>query len=291
MRGWRTTVFLILVGACSSDRTGPGVPPDVPADLTSTTLDGAVALIWDDNAYTSDPGNFEHYRVYSTSYNLDTDVCGATWRLEGTTVAPEFLVGAMTNGVSRCFSVSAVSIDGAESNQSLSKHDTPRPDARNVLLYARDVQDAGSGFRFWDDLNGDRAVQSSELALVRQGSATDIDFAVDHDGTGRLLMTPVRSGTGVEFYSDIPVEDLTSIDFAPCFPAPSPQNCFSYSPIPIEASPGFAYVFEMDGGDEFLRYAALRVTHVGTEFMIFDWAFQTDPGNPELLVGHKTASR
>jgi hypothetical protein len=291
MRGWRIPVFLFLVGACSSDRTGPGVPPDVPASLASTSLDGAVALAWDDNSYTSDPANFEHYRVYSTSYDLDTDVCGTTWQLEGTTVAPEFLVGAMTNGISRCFSVSAVSVDGAESNRSTRQPDTPRPDARNVLVFARQVQDAGSGFRFWGDLNGDGQAQGSELALLRQGSATDIDFSVERDGAGRLLLTPVRSGTGVEFYSNTPVEDLTSIDFAPCFPAPSPQNCFSYSPIPIEASPGFAYVFEMDGGDGFLRYGALRVTHVGSEYLIFDWAFQTDPGNPELLVGHKTALR
>jgi hypothetical protein len=114
---------------------------------------------------------------------------------------------------------------------------------------------------------------------------------VERDGSGLLFLTPVLAGTGVELYSNVPVEDLTSIDFAPCFPAPSPQNCFSYSPVPIEASPGFAYVFEMDGGDGFLRYGALRVTHVGTTFLIFDWAFQTDPGNPELLVGRKTASR
>jgi hypothetical protein len=290
MRGWRIPVFLLLVGACS-DRTDPGIPPDVPTDLISTTLDGAIALAWNDNSYTSDPGNFEHYRVYSTSYDLDNDLCGSSWQLEGTTVAPEFLVGAMTNGVSRCFAVSAVSVDGAESNRSPRQHDTPRPDARNVLLYARQVQDAGSGFRFWDDLNGDHLVQSGELALVRNGSDTDIDFSVERDGTGALVLSPVRSGTGVEFYSNDPVEDLTSINFAPCFPAPSPQDCFSYSSLPIDASPGFGYVFEMDGGDGFLRYGALRVTHVGTDYLIFDWAFQTDPGNAELLVSKKPALR
>ena len=291
MRVWPLPVFLILIGGCSSDQNGPGGSPDVPVDLTSTSLDGAVALTWDDNAYTSDPSNFEHYRVYSTSYDLDHDVCGGTWQLEGTTVAPEFLVGALTNGVSRCFAVSAVGIDGAESNRSLRDFDTPRPDARNVVVFARQVQDAGSGFRFWDDANGDHLAQNDELALVRPGSDNTIDFSVERDGTGALILTPVRAGTGVELYSNIPVEDLTSIDFAPCFTTTSSQGCFSYSPVPIEASPGFAYVFEMDGGDGFLRYGALRVTHVGTDFLIFDWAYQTDPGNPELLVGHRTASR
>ena len=55
MRAWWIPVVL-AVAACSDDRTGPGVPPDVPASLSSTTLDGAIALSWSDNAYTSDPG-------------------------------------------------------------------------------------------------------------------------------------------------------------------------------------------------------------------------------------------
>ena len=279
MRGWQIPVFLVLVTACSSDRAAPGIPPDVPASLSSTTLDGAVALFWADNAFTADPANFQNYRVFSTSYDLDANLCGSSWGLEGTTVAPEFVVGALTNGVSRCFSVTAVSLDGAESARSQARPDTPRPNARNVAIFARQVQAPESGFRFWDDLNGDALTQDNELGLIRPASGSDIDFFVDRDGTGSLFLTPVRPGTGVELYSDVPVEDLTSIDFA--------ANV-TYRTTPIEASPGFGYVFEMDGGDGFLRYGAVRVTHVGQTFLILDWAFQTDPGNPELLVGKKT---
>ena len=290
MRHWWTSVFVGLIAACSSDRTSPGVPPDVPASLTSTTLDGAVALSWSDNSYISDPSNFESYQIYSTSYDFDNDVCGATWDLEGTTVAPEFVVGALINGVSRCFSVSARSVDGAESARSEVRADTPRPDARNVLLNARQFQDAGSGFRFWDDLNGDDQAQDSELGLVRTGSSSTIDFFVDRDVSGAVFLTPVRSGTGVEFYdTDLPVEDLTSVDFAACIPDSSPDGCAPYTTSRIEASPGFGYVFETDGGDGFVRYGAVRVTHVGQTFVILDWAFQTDAGNPELLVGRKSA--
>jgi len=282
MWGWRTPVLLFLVAACSSDRADPGIPPDVPEALHTTTLDGAVALVWDDNAYVSDPANFEHYRIYSSSFQIETTACGTSWRLEGTTVAPEFLVGALTNGVSRCFVVTAVSVDGAESAFSGSRADTPRPDSRNVILFARQEQDAESGFRFWDDLDGDGRSQDDELGLVRNGSAGDIDFSVERDGTGALFLDPVRVGTGVELYSDLPVEDLTSIDIAP-------SGTFRTSAI--EAAPGFGYVFEMEAGDEFFRYGALRVTHVGQTFLIFDWAFQTDPGNPELLVGRTTAAK
>ncbi len=280
MRGWSLPVLLVLAAACSDDdRTGPGVPPPVPATLSSTTLDGAVALTWTDNAYESDPDNFLNYRIYSTTYDLDQDLCGTSWQLEGTTVAPEFIVGALTNGRPRCFTVTAVSVDGFESDRSPLRSDTPRPDTRNVVLFAFQFQSAGSGFRFWDDLNGDNNVQDGELGLARSGGAGNIDFVVDRDGAGDLFLTPVRAGTGVEYYdANNPVQDLTSIDFA---------EDRTYLTSGILALPGYGYVFEMDGGDGFKRYGAVRVSHVGQDFLILDWAYQTDPGNPELLVRHK----
>ncbi len=246
-----------------------------PATLVSTTLNGAIALAWSDNAYTSDPAGFRIYRVYSTSYDLDQDLCGQAWSLEGSTVAPEFVAGALTNGVSRCFGVSAVSIEGFESLWSPIRSDTPRPDARNLVLYARQAQDPGSGFRFWRDLDGDGFADASELGLVQPGSAVSNDFSVERDVNGALFLTPVRAGTGVAVYGSSPVADLTSIDYAPNI---------AYGRGGIEALPGWGYVFETDGGDGFARYAAVRVTHVGQSFLILDWAFQTDHGNPELIV-------
>jgi hypothetical protein len=282
MRGFRAPVLFLLVAACSSDHTAPGDTPDVPATLASTTLDEAIALTWLDNSYTADPANFRNYRVFSTTYDLDNAVCGA-WRLEGTTVAPEFIVGALPNGVPRCFAVSAVSVTGAESAQSPVRTDTPRPDARNVVVYAVQSRADSSGFRFWDD-DGDGQVEDGELGRIRPGAATDIDFFVDRDGTGALFFNPVRAGTGVELYGNVPVEDLTSVDVAPCIAGATPGQCAAYTTSPIEASPGFGYVFETDGGDGFIRYGAVRVTHVGQSFLILDWSFQTDRGNPELLV-------
>jgi hypothetical protein len=51
-------------------------------------------------------------------------------------------------------------VDGA-SDRSPFRADTPRPDSRNVVLYAAQVQASQSGFRFWDDLNGGGSVSSS----------------------------------------------------------------------------------------------------------------------------------
>jgi fibronectin type 3 domain-containing protein len=246
-----------------------------PTSLGSISLNGAIHLDWTDNAFLSDPQRFKWYRVYSASYDLDHGLCGTDWSLEGTTVSPEFLVGALTNGVPRCFSVSAISVEGYESLWSPLWQDTPRPDARNLLVFAFDQNSAQAGFRFWDDVNQDGVAQPSELGLVEDGNRTDIDFWIYRDPTDSTLwIVPEFSGTSMRLYANTPVADLTDIDFAPVS---------GYSRKMIQAVPGFGYVFQIVEGST-LRYAALRVTHVGRNYLIFDWSLQTDPGNPELVV-------
>ncbi|PYP46556.1 MAG: hypothetical protein DMD50_06885 [Gemmatimonadetes bacterium] len=68
--------------------------------------------------------------------------------------------------------------------------------------------------------------------------------------------------------------DLTSIDFAPAT---------GYGRDTIQAVPGYGYVFQRNEGGAY-HYAALRVTAVSRQYVIFDWSVQTDPGNPELIV-------
>jgi hypothetical protein len=246
-----------------------------PASLTSISLNGAIHLDWSDNAFVADPQRFQWYRVYSASYDLDQGLCGSDWSLEGTTVAPEFLAGALANGVPRCYGVSAISREGYESLWSPLRQDTPRPDSRNVLVFAFDANTPLAGFRFWDDVNQDGLAQPTELGLVQDGSRTDIDFWVYRDpADSTLWVVPEFSGTTLRLYASTPIGDLTDIDFAPAG---------GYSRAMIQAAPGFGYVFQIIEGS-ILRYGALRVTHVGRDYLIFDWSLQTDPGNPELVI-------
>jgi len=254
---------------------------DRPASLTSISLNGAIDLLWADNAYTSDPGRFKWYRIYSTGYNLDTGLCGASWFLEGTTVAPEFLSGALVDGVPRCFGVSAVSSEGYESLWSPLRQDTPRPDARNVLVWAYQAQPAASrAFRFWNDGNHDghgAAPPSWAWWPTATAPTSTSGFYRDPDRLVRLWIVPEFTGTSVRTYAATPLADLTSIDFAPDS---------GYTRNMIEAVPGYGYVFQIIEGQT-VRYGALRVTHVGRDYLIFDWSFQTDPGNPELQLRGK----
>ena len=249
---------------------------DSPNFLNTTSLDGAIHLAWADNAFQSEPDGFQQYRVYSAGFSLDDNLCDASWSLEGTTVAPEFLAGALDNGQPRCFAVASESIEGWESLWSEIRADTPRPDARNVLVFNFTAGPAQSGFRFFQDLNGDGQAGPLELGIVGSGAAAGIDFFISRDAlTGDVFFEPVRTGVAIALYDPVnPVADLTSIDIAPART--------EFQPTPISVVPGFAYVFEMVESDLIPRYGAIRPTHVGVDYVIFDWSYQTDPGNPEL---------
>jgi hypothetical protein len=275
--------YQVTAVATNGDESAPSVPVRVderlrlesPTTLSSTSLNQAILVYWSDNPFLDDPLGFKQYRVYSASYDLDNNLCGSTWTLEGTTISPEFLASELPNGVSRCFGVSAESVEGWESLWSPLDEDTPRPDARNVLIYPYQANASQSGFRFFEDLNGNGQVDANELGLVTAGDDATADFWVDVDGSGTVWITPVRQGTEVALYDTQPVEDLTSIDVAPVS---------GYATSQISAVPGYGYVFQMSGGDGYYRYGAIRVTHVSAQYMIFDWSYQTDPGNPELQV-------
>jgi hypothetical protein len=266
-----------VVAVACQNNTAPrsGSPLAAPASLSSISLDSAIHLDWADNAYLSDPSRFSIYRVYGASYDLDHGLCGTNWALEGTTVAHEFLVAQLPNGVPRCFATSAISTDGLESDWSPRWQDTPRPDARNVLVWAFGVNTPQSGFRFWQDLNGNGYGDPGELGLVQDGNGTTIDFWVyvqPSDST--LWLVPEFAGDSMRLYQSSPVADLTSIDFAPAT---------GYGRAMIQAVPGYGYVFQRNEGGAY-HYGALRVTAVSRQYVIFDWSVQTDPGNPELIV-------
>jgi hypothetical protein len=245
-----------------------------PATLTSISLNGAIHLQWSDNAYATAPAAFAHYRVYSTSYDLNKNLCGRVWSLEGTTVSPTFLVSLLANGVPLCFGVSAISVEGYESLWSPLRNDTPRPDGRNVILFSSDtLAGSESAFRFWLDANGNAQVDVGELGLVGSSTSGTADFYVARDASG-LWLVPQRSATTMQVYGTAPVADLTSIDIAPSG---------GYSRNQFQAVPLWGYVFQMNDGGAFYKYGAVRIGAVGSNYVILDWSYQTDPGTPELI--------
>jgi hypothetical protein len=244
--------------------------------LGSVALDSAIFLDWADSAAILDPTRFSVYRVYSTGYNLALNACDSTWFLEGTTVSHEFLAAQLPNGVPQCYATSAISVEGYESLWSPVIEDTPRPDARNVLVWANGVNASLSGFRFWNDLNGNGYPDPGELGLVGSGATATNDFRIDVNASdSSLWLVPLFAGDSLEQYGTIAIADLDSIHTAPAT---------GYSRDSLKAQLGFGYVFKRWQTTTTYYYAALRVTALTHQFVIVDWSIQTNPGNPDLAA-------
>jgi len=242
-----------------------------PLGLVPVSLNQAVQISWQPNARAgANAGLFSYYRVYSADYTVATNLCTNDWVLEGTTVSEDFIASGLTNGVSRCYAVSAVSTDGHESEWSVPTYDTPRYDARNVMIAARQVTPATSGFLFYD-------AATTTYGEVTSGALSTIDFYVDQHGDGTMWLQPVRTGTGVVALGAI--ADLTSIDIAPSS---------GYGTSEVQALIGNGYAWTMTQGDG-VHYGGLRVTALGTGYLIVDWSYQSAPQNPELDVAARHA--
>jgi len=236
-----------------------------PQGLSSISLNGAIQLAWSSNAVDASHGTFDHYRLYSTAYDGTRGVCTANWTVEGTTVSDAFLAGNLVNGVSRCYAVSAVTRDGHESDWSDARLDTPRYDARNAFVYATAARPDSSGFLFFDET-------SRRLGVVAASARADLDVTIERHADGSLWFAPARAGVSMMLYSMKPVADLTSIDRAPST---------GFAAATTEALAGFAYVFRVQKTDG-VHFAAVRVDFVTKDYVVFDWAYQTAPGNAEL---------
>ena len=69
-----------------------------PTGLFSISLNGAIQTSWN-RTRASRRRSLRYYRVYSSLYDLDNNLCSAQWYLEGTTVSEDFISSGLTNGV------------------------------------------------------------------------------------------------------------------------------------------------------------------------------------------------
>jgi hypothetical protein len=239
-----------------------------PQALTSITLNQAVHLTWTDNVVQGFSERFDYYRVYSSAYSSAKSTCEADWYFEGSTVSDAFLVGNLTNGVTRCYAVSAISLDGHESTWSNARLDTPRPDARSVIVYAAEAKTDSAAFVFNDEV-------AKIFGVTGAASRFDADFTISKHPDGTFWLTPARVGATARAYQTAPIAELGIIDKAPLT---------GYATSAIMVTPGMGIVFRLDEADG-THYGAMRVQFVSTNFIVFDWAYQNGIGNIELSAG------
>lgn len=222
-------------------------PPAAPRGLYSVTGDGEVTLRWLANT----EGDVAGYRIYEAPCGDGPD---CPYDRVGSTSATQFVVNGLSNGVTRYFAVAAVDVAGNESQLSIENwYDTPRPEGSAVLgNYVNSP--TGSGWDF-----------SAFVARSGDDPQTDVYFA--YNGSV-FMMFAWDLATDIQDAGY--ASSLDAVDFAPDG---------GWSPTgSVELIPGHCYVVWTRDN----HFAKFRVTGLSANLVSFDWAYQTDPGNPEL---------
>lgn len=241
-------------------------PPPVPGGVSVVALDGAAFVTWGDGARSAE--DFAFYRVY-----LEVEGSGL---LLGETDSEGFLDLLAVNGQTFRYFVSSVDHWGHESQGSVAAAGTPRPDFHGEVVYDWFARPDRSGFVFQD---------SEETDPVVGGADPSRDFRLETDADGWWLVpgpgvtvypagfetTALRCGPGAD-------AGCVSLDVAPAS---------GYQAVDVGLAPQTTYVLRLPAGGGATRVAAIRVELLGFDqagdpLMIFDWAHQLQPGNPNL---------
>ena len=239
----------LLVGCYTEDRIVylEDLPPTRPTGVISVTGDEAVYIYWDPNG---EP-DLSHYRVYR-GFSAT-----GTFTFIGSTTDEAFSDFDVINGETYYYAISAVDDAGQESGLSVENvHDTPRPEGYNVILYDNATNASVSGFDF-----------SRGLRVPFNDASADV--YVDRDPSLGLFVN------AADLYTDLQdmgfTDNLDEIGW-------SPTN--GWSPVGwTQIIEGHTYVVWTNND----HYAKLRAVTVADTWVQFDWAYQVDTGNPELV--------
>ena len=245
-------------------------PPPKPRGVAAVALDNAVYLYWPD-----DPAEAEGFSLYRLYESEEVDGVAEEFFL-GSTDSPGFVDFLATNGETSTYFVTSVDVWGHESNYSEAVAATPRPDYTEEFVYAYQDVPAQSGFRFQE---------TEDEQGVMSGTAPNRHFRLESDPFN-LWLVP---GPGVRVYPDGRVTTALK-----CGPG-ADVYCTSWEKAPTSgytqeraaALLGVTYMFRVPGDDGGLHYGAVRISRSGAdqnenELIVFDWAYQTQAGNPNL---------
>jgi hypothetical protein len=241
----------MALAGCVDDHVSPRdlSPPAAPRGFHSTTGDQEVFLSWLENTESDVSG----YRIYEGPCSSGP---GCPYQFVASTTGTQFTLTGLDNGETRFFAISAVDHAGNESDLSYDDvFDTPRPEGFNRSLNNFLVTDVGSGWDF-----------SAFAARDYDDPLTDMYFG--DNGSIAQMFVP-------DFATEIQdagfASSLDAVDWAPNG---------GWSPTgSVELIVGHCYVVLTRTNN----YAKFRVTSLAADQVRFDWAYQVDPGNPELI--------
>lgn len=234
-------------------------PPSSPKGVYSVTGDSAVYIYWEPN----DEKDFYTYRIYWAP-ELDGDIPEPDDYFEfmASTKNSYYTDRDVKNGHTYYYIITAVDYSGNESNPSLMLYDTPRPEG-HLRLHNNAVLPNQSGLYF-DNKNG---------PIIVSWNNPLCDLYLDEVSEVFYLNTTVKNDIPNDIQDFGYIQDFDLINVAPT----QGWSELGY----VEVIKGHTYIiWTWDN-----HFAKLRATYVDTlyyEYVDFEWAYQTDIGNPEL---------
>ncbi len=242
--------FLFLVG-CSKQITEYDVtPPSPPTNIRTVTGDNRVDLYWDPSPQSDVAG----YNVYvASSYH-------GKYQLIGNTDETYYVDYDAQNGVTYYYAVTAYDYNGNESDLSTDVvYDTPRPEGFNQSI---------SDFRRFPSIAG---YSFTNFSVVPYND-DNCDFFFEND-SGYFYLD-VWDDSDIQDMGE--TTDIYDVSQAPLsgWVALVPGDNIKY----VQAIEGHTYViWTWDN-----HFAKVRISLITPERIVFDWAYQTAEGNPEL---------
>lgn len=265
-RAWRTALLAVALAAAALSGTGceedcdlPVVgefPPAPPSGVYSITGDGWIEIRWNANTETGLAG----YDIFWS----DDPSAPFDYMVSVPRHATSYVDYDVDNGFTYFYQIRAFDLVGRVSDFSAIIFDTPRPAGTGLILYDYMGQKAAlSGYDF-----------SAGRVQAAGDATTDVYFG-SPSGRPTLFGKGSSVGDGVDV-QDYGLIDLELVDWAPEIYegwAPSKR---------VELIQGHSYVVQILDTSDYYFYAKVYCQAVNNDFVVLDWAFQIDPGNPEL---------
>jgi hypothetical protein len=247
-------------------RVPQAVPPPVPTQIAVVALDDANYVRWGTNARSA--SDFAYYRVWLFSQ-------GSSFLL-GETDSEGFLDLLAENGKTYSYFVTSVDDLGHESQGSQAAAGTPRPDFTSERVYDHFDLPGSSGFRFQ---------QSEDSEPILSGNSSSRHFRLEVDADGWWLVPGPNTAVYPSGFITTALKCGAAADKTCVALEQAPAS--GYEVRDLGLAPQTTYVLRVRGDDGQNHYAAIRVQLLGSDgtgrdLMIFDWAYQLQPGNVNL---------
>jgi hypothetical protein len=240
--------LLVLAGCCYEGADHE--PPAVPRGVRSITGDEEVLIVW----YHNTEPDLAGYRIYRS-----LEASGYYYEI-GETNLDYFLDYGLQNGETYYYAITAFDGNGNESELSYELvFDTPRPEGYNERIYDYTEYPDYAGWNF-----------SAYSCVPYDHPSCDFYYGYDSYSAAYYFFVGQPNGDIQDFGYTESLDDITY----------APGEGWSSTGV-VEAISGHTYIFWTADN----HYAKFRVTAFGPDYVVFDWAYQVEPGNPELMPG------